>query len=92
MPDEIVASQVKRVDNVAYSIVESLVNGTLVGGTTTQYGLVDGGVDLYYTSNEALLSMISDDTKATIEELRAKIIDGSIKVPANQAEYEEFVK
>lgn len=92
MPEKIVASQVKRVDNVAYSIVESLVNGTIQGGSKTEYGLVDGGVDLYYTSEEALLSIIPEEAKTKIEELRAKIIDGTIDVPANEAEYNAFIQ
>ena len=49
MPDKIVASQVKRVDNVAYSMVEKMVNGTLKG-EKSEYGLKDGGVDLMYST------------------------------------------
>ncbi len=92
MPDKIVASQVKRVDNVAYTIVESLVNQTIKGGSKTEYGLVDGGVDLYYSSEEALLSLIPEETKAVIDDLRAKIIDGTIDVPENEAEYNAFIQ
>jgi len=92
MPEEIIASQVKRVDNVAYSIVKSLVEGTIKGGTKTEYGLKDGGVDLYYTSNEALLKLIPEETKAKIEELRKGINDGTIAVPNDEATYNSFKK
>lgn len=92
MPDKIVASQVKRVDNVAYAIVESLVNGTLEGGVSTVYGLEDGGVDLYYSPNETLKAMVTEEISGYIEELKNQIIDGTIVVPTNEAEYNSFIQ
>lgn len=92
MPDEIVASQVKRVDSVAYAIVESLVNGTIQGGVKKEYGLEDGGVDVYFTENEALLALIPEDVRKNLEEIRNKIIDGTIDVPSNQGEFDNVKK
>ena len=91
MPDKIVASQVKRVDNVAYSMVEKMVNGTLKG-EQSEYGLKDGGVDLMYSTEDAMKDAVPQDIKDKIEEIRKQIVDGTIKVPASQDEYNAYVK
>lgn len=90
MPDKIVASQVKRVDNVAYAMVEKLINGTLKG-EQSEYGLKDGGVDLMYSSEDAMKDAVPQDIKDKVEEIKKQIVDGTIKVPANEAEYSAYV-
>ena len=47
------------------------------GGKTTTYGLKDKGVDLT-TKN------LSAEAKKAVEDAKAKILDGSIKVPTDK--------
>ncbi len=93
MPDRIVASQVKKVDNVTYSIIEQAVNGEFPGGESTIMGVAEDGVDLLYNEDNAeLMAMIPDDVKATIEDIRAEIADGTIVVPGTAEEVEAFTQ
>lgn len=89
MPDKIVASQVKRIDNVAYAVIESLVNGTFKG-EGREYGLKEGGVDLMYSTEESMQEKVPQEIKDKLEELRQKIIDGEIVPPVNEDEYNAF--
>lgn len=89
MPDKIVASQVKRIDNVLYSTIEQMLKDNFEGGTAKEYGLAEGGVALMYSSEEAVQTVISQEIKDEIAELEKQIIDGTIKVPYNEASYKE---
>jgi len=71
----ILTSMVKKLDVAVFDTIERQHAGTDVGGTTTVYGLKAGGVD-YATSGGFV-----DAIKPRLEELRRKIIDGSITVP-----------
>ena len=64
----VLASTLKKVGGTVKDIATKASKNQFPGGKTTVYGLKDGGVDLT-TSN------LSEDAKA-------KILDGSIKVPA----------
>lgn len=90
MPDEIVASQVKRVDNVAYTLVENMINGTFEGGQT-EYGLKEGGVDLVYSPEEGMKDAVPQEIKDQMEEIRKQIIEGTLQVPATEEEYQAYV-
>lgn len=72
--DHILTSMVKHVDVAVYDFVKSVADGTFKAGTK-QYNLENDGVG-YATSGGHI-----DDIKAKLDELKAKIVSGEIKVP-----------
>lgn len=77
-PGFILTSMIKRVDNAVYDLCSRLVNGSLQGGTIIEYGLKEEGVGLSpmtYTKDKLPAEFL-----ATVEDLKAKIISGQIKV------------
>ena len=90
MPDRIVASQVKRVDNTCYRFLKEIAEGNFKGGTPVEMGLKEEGVDLLYTTNETLKATIPQETIDQVEALRKDVIDGKIKVPATKEEFDSF--
>ena len=82
-PDTVLTSAMKRVDNAVYDTIESLVNGTLESSVHT-YDLAEGGVDIAPSQD-----LIADDVVAEVEEVKEKIINAEIEVPADQESFEE---
>ncbi len=80
-PENVLTSALKRVDTASYEIAKAVKEGTYKSGTTT-YDLASEGVD--YVVSEFL----TDDVKAALEDVKAKIISGEIVVPNNQADFE----
>ena len=78
-PDHIAASMLKRVDNAAYDIIESTLNGKLKTGEETVLGLSDDGIG--YTLEGSNIK-VSDETVELLEEIKEKIISGEIEVPS----------
>ncbi len=77
-PGFILTSMIKRVDNAVYDLCSRLVNGTLQGGSIIEYGLKENGVGLSpmtYTKDK-----LPPEFLTTVEDLKAKIISGEIKV------------
>ncbi len=77
-PGFILTSMLKRVDNAVYDVVGRLVDGTLEGGTTVEYGLVENGVGLSpmeYTKDDIPQEFIDQ-----VAELREMIENGEIVV------------
>lgn len=72
--DHILTSMVKHVDLAVFQFVESVAKGTFKAGPK-QYNLSNDGVG-YATSGGHV-----DDIKAKLEELKAGIVNGKIKVP-----------
>ena len=70
----VLASTLKNVGGTVKDIATKASKNDFPGGKTTVYGLKDGGVDL---TTKAL----SEDARKAVEEAKAKILDGSIKVP-----------
>ncbi|MCT4599166.1 MAG: BMP family ABC transporter substrate-binding protein [Vallitalea sp.] len=83
-PDNVLTSAIKRVDNAVYNLTSELDNGNWLGGTTVEYGLADGGVDIADTSNEHVPEEILDE----VYKIKDEIISGSIVVPENKEEFE----
>lgn len=81
-PETVITSAMKRVDNAVYDSVESLIKDELEGGIKT-YDLSVGGVDIAPTQD-----LLPDDVIAAVEEVKQKIIDGEVTVPATQEEFE----
>lgn len=82
-PDNMLTSALKRVDSAVYDVAKEALEGTLASGVKT-YTLEDEGVDIVTgdTSN------LSDDLKAEIEDVKAKIISGEITVPKTKDDFE----
>ncbi|WP_242608827.1 BMP family lipoprotein [Actinomadura formosensis] len=72
--DHILTSMVKHVDVAVYDFVESVANGSVKAGTK-QYDLSNDGIGYAPTGGHV------DDIKAKLDELKAKIVSGEIKVP-----------
>ncbi|WP_420006829.1 BMP family lipoprotein [Arenibacterium sp. LLYu02] len=78
-PGTVLTSMMKRVDNLAYDIVKSVVDGSFEGGVNKQYGLKEGGVEAAMDVNNA--GLISAETLKIMDEMKAKVISGEIVVP-----------
>ncbi|TML01053.1 MAG: BMP family ABC transporter substrate-binding protein [Actinobacteria bacterium] len=70
----ILTSMIKRVDVSVYDTIKEFLDGKFQGGTRF-FGLKDGAIG-YSTSGGNI-----DDIKNQLEDLKAKIISGQIKVP-----------
>ena len=81
-PDSVLTSAMKSVDVSVYDTVNNLVNGTLEGGNVV-YDLASNGVNIAPTQD-----LLTDDVIAAVEDVKAKIISGEIKVPSSQSEFE----
>lgn len=82
-PDNVISSAVKRVDNALYEVAKELKDGKFAGGTTMTFGLKEGGVDIAPTTDKNVPAEIL----SLVEEAKAKIISGEIKVPGTEEEY-----
>ena len=74
----VLTSMVKRVDVAVFEAIRSVAKGELAGGVRV-FGLKEEGVD--YIHNGEHGQAIRPETKAKIEELRARIVRGEIRVP-----------
>lgn len=82
-PDNVLTSAMKRVDVAVFDMAQKLKDGTLKGGETVVYGLESGGVGIAPTSDKHVPKEILD----YVEEMKAKIASGEIKVPATAEEF-----
>jgi len=85
-PKNVITSSMKRVDNAIYNVVKELNLGNFPGGTTINYGLKDGAVDIAPTTSK----MVSAEIMKAVDEIKKKISSGKIKPPANKAEFSKF--
>ncbi|MBJ7537933.1 BMP family lipoprotein [Marinomonas transparens] len=76
-PGTMLTSMVKRVDQAAYNAYEAAQTGTWKPGFMV-LGLAEGGVDWALDDNNA--NLITDDMKAKMKDISAKIVSGDIKV------------
>lgn len=81
-PDTVITSAMKRVDNAVYDCAKAVVEGTLESGVKT-YDITNGGVDIAPTQDLLPAEVIS-----AVEEVKAKLLNGEIVVPASQGEFE----
>jgi len=82
-PDNVITSAMKRVDNAIYSVTKDLVDGKFPAGTTTVYGLKEGGVDIAPTSSKHVPAEIL----AEIEGIKARVIAGEVIPPGTKDEF-----
>ncbi len=76
-PGFVLTSMVKRVDNVVYDVVKEVLGGGFKGGFHV-FGLDKDGVA--YALDDYNKKLISPETLQRVEEAKAKIIAGDIKV------------
>lgn len=81
-PGTILTSAMKRVDTAVYDTTKAVVDGTLQGGIQT-YSLADEGVDIAPTTDNIDPAVLSE-----VEDIKKKIIDGSVTVPETKDDFE----
>ncbi len=81
-PGAVLTSMMKRVDTACYILIESVVNGTFVGGSQQYLTLADDGVSLTDMSviQDHLGEDFPEDILVEIDILKDKIIQGEITV------------
>lgn len=84
-PDTVITSAMKRVDIAAQEISKAVKDGTFKGGVQ-MYDIHNGGVDIAPTQD-----LLTDEVKAAVEEAKAGLLDGSIKVPTDAKDCPEFI-
>lgn len=82
-PDYVITSAMKRVDVASQDISKAVLNGTYAGGEYL-YNLNNTGVDLAPTT-----TLLTEDMLAKVEEAKAAIIAGEVKVPMTAEELED---
>ena len=80
-PKNVITSSMKRIDNAIYNVVNDLSKGTFKGGTTIEYGLKDGAVDVAPTTSKMVPSVLMED----ISKLKKSIVEGKLKIPATSS-------
>lgn len=70
----VLASTLKQVGTTVQDIANKAEKGEFPGGQVIVYSLKDKGVDLAVTN-------LTEEAKKAVEDAKAKILDGSIKVP-----------
>ncbi len=83
-PDVALTSMIKRVDTAVIQITEMMLDGNFPGGTVTVLGLKEDGVGIAPTSDKHVSKEILDK----VDQYKKDIIDGKIKVPATQADFD----
>lgn len=78
-PGFILTSMIKGVDVAVFNCIQEEKNGKFTGGKAEIFGLKSKGVDYIY--NEKNKSLISDEVRKKVEELREQIIAGKIIIP-----------
>ena len=87
-PKNVITSSMKRVDNAVFNVVSDLNKGVFKGGTTVEYGLKDGAVDIAPTTSKMIPSILLED----VAKIKKDIIAGKIKIPTTLSAYTAFVK
>lgn len=87
-PGHVLTSMLKRVDTATFLAIESVINGTFAGNTTTYLDINNGGVGLTDMSvmKEALGDKFPQDILEEIQKLEEQVRAGEITVNA----YEGF--
>ncbi len=79
-PGHVLTSMVKGVDEAVYDAVKRVEQGTFRGGIFS-FGLAENGVGYVYDQNNRHL--IPDSVRARVEQIKADIVAGRIKVPSS---------
>ncbi len=87
-PKNVITSSMKRVDNAIFNVMADFKKGSFKGGTTLNYGLKDGGVDIAPTT----ANMVPAPLMKEVAGIKKLIADSKIKIPADEASYNVYVK
>ena len=87
-PKNVITSSMKRVDNAVFNVVSDLNKGVFKGGTTVEYGLKDGAVDIAPSTSKMIPAILLEE----ITKIKKDIVDGKIKIPTTSSTYASFVK
>ncbi len=79
MPGTVVTSMVKRVDVAVFQAIKDVTAGRFQGGMRV-FGLAEDGIDYVHEGPHA--AGLPDAVKSRIAELRAEVVRGTIRVPA----------
>ena len=81
-PGSVFTSMTKKVDNCTYQIIQSVIDGTFEGGTSSYMDLAHDGVGLtdFAVIKESLGDQFPQDIADKVEELKEKIASGEIVV------------
>ncbi|MEG1782468.1 MAG: BMP family ABC transporter substrate-binding protein, partial [Oscillospiraceae bacterium] len=74
----IVTSSLKNVGQSLYMTIDAIQKGTFVGGSRTWFGMPEGCAGI--AENENYKKLVDADTQAYIEDVKAKMAAGEIKV------------
>ncbi len=80
-PGHVLTSMVKGIDVAVYDMINRVKNHTFHGGVYT-YGLAQNGVGYVYDEHNRAL--IPDSVQARLQQIKADIIAGKIKVPSTR--------
>jgi len=80
-PGHVLTSMIKGVNAAVFNAIARVENGTFKGGVYS-FGLAEGGVGYVYDENNRAL--IPDAARQRVEQLKADIIAGRIKVPSTR--------
>lgn len=78
--ERIPTSALKNVNVSLFNVLKDFKEGKVEWGTTNRMGVKDGVAGI--AKNEYYEKIVSEDIKAKIEEVEAKIVSGEIKVPS----------
>ena len=87
-PENVIVSALKKLNVASYSLAKMVVDGTFEGGAEKVYGLKEGGVGL----PDDLDRLIPQDIIDYVTEQAKKVVNGEIKVPRNEQEYNALMK
>lgn len=87
-PGRVLTSMIKNVDKGVFLTIEDLKNGKFSGGPVL-YDLKAGGVGTSDFKNTK--DVIGADNLKKLETVKAQIISGEIKVPADEASYNTYI-
>ncbi|MDQ3019065.1 MAG: BMP family ABC transporter substrate-binding protein [Bacteroidota bacterium] len=76
-PGFVLTSMVKQVDEAVFLTIKEFKENKFAGGIKT-YGLKDNGINYVYDSDNKKL--IAPETKAKLDEIKKKLINGEIKI------------
>lgn len=91
-PENIIASQVKLVNNQIYHIVSQAVGGELPEAGLYYSGIREELIDLLYNPEptDAMSALLTDSLKEEIDAFRQDIMDGTLVVPGTLEELSTF--
>lgn len=87
-PDHIIASMLKRVDNAAYVIAKSLVDGSLATGGLSVLGLASDGIG--YTIAESNVA-VDPEILVVVEKIKEAIVSGELVIPDAHKDVASFL-